>query len=291
MKSAYAVLIGRPSSGKSTLINALCKNKVSIVSPVPQTTRNRIRGIYTDERGQLVILDTPGYHASTRKFNLKLKTILGEALAEVDMVLYVLDATRMIGGEEEQIMEILRPLREKTVVVLNKTDMESPCTALIEERLKREFPSSPLLRVSALKKTGIENLFSALFSLAPEGDILYPEEYYTDQHPEFRIAEIIREKAILGTKEEVPHALFVEIADMEEREGGSALWVRAFIHVERESQKGILIGKQGEKIRAIRTLAQEELQDIFPYRIFLDIRVKVTPKWRNNDKLIEKLVY
>jgi GTP-binding protein Era len=288
MKSAFISLVGRPSSGKSTLLNRLCGNKVSIVSKVPQTTRNKIRGIVNRPEGQLVFIDTPGFHRSEKKFNLYMKDLVVTSLQEVDMVLYLIDLTRPVGEEEQDLMKLLRSFHGHVMVALNKSDQEPSHEKQITDNLGELGFKPPFRIISALSGSGVEGLLAHLFALAPEGEALYPEEFYTDQDPEFRIAEVIREKAILQSHQEVPHSIFVEVADSETQ--GKALWVRAFIHVERESQKGIMVGKGGSKIKKIRIEAEQELRKIFPYRVDLDLRVKVTPKWRRRDHLLKRLV-
>ncbi len=293
MKSAFVAIIGRPSAGKSTLINTLCGEKVSIVSSVPQTTRNSIRGILTRPEGQFVFVDTPGYHNSEKKINLHMKDVAESALEGIDLILYIIDTTRHPGKEEEDITRLLRFHSKKLIIAMNKTDEKR--SMLKESRVyaRSVFPDSPLFEISALKETGISELLSGLWEMAPEGELMYPDDIYTDQEPEFRIKEIIREKAIAKVREEIPHALYVEIADTEMR--GEAprqtLWVRAFLIAERESQKGILVGKGGENIKEIRKGAQKELSEIFPYRIMLDLQVKSNPKWRNKDNIIKKHIY
>ncbi|MCX7788087.1 MAG: GTPase Era [Spirochaetes bacterium] len=287
-KSAVVAIVGRPSAGKSTLLNHFCGQKVAITSPVPQTTRNRIRGILTTARGQLIFIDTPGYHKSEKKFNLYLKNLVEQTLQEVDIVLYVIDTSRAPGEEEELIAERVSTFQGPILIALNKIDIKPTFIEQIEMFLTLRLPKALRFRVSATTGEGIPQLIQVLFDIAPEGDLLYPEEFYTDQDPSFRIAEIIREKAVWETRQEVPHSLYVEISDLEQRENGS-LWVRAFLIVERESQKGILIGKGGSKIKTIRLLAEKELVEIFPYPVYLDLRVKVDPKWRQNDKLLTKL--
>ena len=229
MKSAFIAIIGRPSAGKSTLLNALCGEKVSITADVPQTTRNKIRGILTNEQGQLVFIDTPGFHHSDKKFNQYLKEVVYSSLEESDMVLYVVDATRPPGKEEREIIELLNKQKEKPVLLaVNKTDLKGSYLTEIKGLLEVNVHPDALMETSALKGKGVEELKNRLFELAPEGELMYPKEYYTDQEPEFRIAEIIREKAISQVTDELPHALYVEIADMEMKQEGKEMWVRAF---------------------------------------------------------------
>ncbi len=292
MKSASVAVVGRPGAGKSTLINRITGHKVSITAPVPQTTRNRIRGILTEERGQIIFIDTPGYHLSDRKFNLRLRDLVTGTLKEADLAVYVMDSTRPVGEEEEAMAEKLLHLPCPVVAALNKSDLASETREPNRLFIGRKLPAAEIVEVSALTGTGFSPLLDRIFALAPEGDPLYPPDYYTDQDPEFRAAEIIREKAIAATREEVPHALYVEIADMEaaEEKDKSRLWIRAFLVVERESQQGILVGKGGERIRDIRTEAQKELGRIFPYRIHLDLRVKTRPRWRRDEALLRGLI-
>jgi GTP-binding protein Era len=287
MKSAFVAIIGRPSAGKSTLLNALCREKVSITSPVPQTTRNKIRGILNQDEGQLVFIDTPGYHNSERKFNQLLTDIVRSALEESELLLYVVDATRPLGKEEEEIIALLHKEKKPVILALNKCDSSQGHRDELRAFLRLNTRVEQVFEVSALKNQGLEELKAALYESAPEGPLMYPEGYYTDQTPEFRIAEVIREKAIERTTQEIPHALYVELADMEWRREGKELWVRAFLIVERESQKGIVIGKGGQLIKSIRIESLKELKKIFDYKISLDLRVKVNPKWRKKDYLIK----
>jgi GTP-binding protein Era len=290
MKSAVIAIVGRPSSGKSTLINALCGGKVSIVSPVPQTTRNRVRGILTTEAGQIVFIDTPGFHLSEKKFNKYMTDLVSSTIAETDLALYVVDGTRAVGDEERALLEALRRYSRPIVACLNKADAGSPAWAEVKGQVKAELPQVPLLEISALRGTGLDALRERLFALCPEGDQMYPPDYYTDQTPEFRVAEIVREKAMLQTREEVPHALYVRIEDLEMRDEGATMWARGFICVERESQKGIVVGRGGDRIRAIVQEAERELNEIFPWTVKLDMRVKVDHQWRKRDPLLKKMI-
>ena len=216
-RTGFVAIVGRPSSGKSTLLNALCGHKISIVSPVPQTTRNKIRGILTDGRGQIVFLDTPGFHTSERKFNLRMRGLVTESLEEVEAILYVSDATREPGPEESELVELLGGISVPVVCAINKVDDGRARPDDVAGFVAAHLPSAGIHRVSAVAGTGLDELTSTLFEHLEEGELYYPEEFYTDQDPGLRIAEVIREKAIAELKQEIPHALFVDIADMEMR--------------------------------------------------------------------------
>ena len=298
-KAAFVAVEGRPSAGKSTLVNRFCGEKVAIVSPFPQTTRNAIRGIVNREQGQLVFIDTPGRHKSGKKFNKKLAEISGRAAAGSDIVLYVLDASRRPGPEEEEITAFLAPYAGRTVVAVNKLDADGAdydrAVAFLAGRLKG-FDPGRCFGISAKKKEGLEALLAALFAAAPEGEPFYGAEFYTDQEAGFRIAEIIREQAIMRLSEELPHALYVDMADLEFAEADAGkpgaqakLWARAFIVVERESQKGIVIGSGGAMIKAIRLASLKELRRIFDWEISLDLRVKTARDWRRNDNTLRRI--
>lgn len=296
-KASFVALAGRPSVGKSSLVNLICRSKVAIVSAVPQTTRNIVRGILTETRGQLVFVDTPGRHASEKKLNKKLMDIADRALNDSELTLYVLDASREPGLEEEMVAEKLKNFQSQTIVAINKTDVNPDTTKLksfLAESLP-QLPDSRYFEISCLKKEGIEPLLNCLFEMAAEGEPLYPEEYYTDQDMPFRISEIIREKAMIRLREELPHSIYVEVADLEFKDSPppsdkKRLWVRAFIIVERESQKGMVVGKGGEKIKAIGQAARKELNSIFDWRVELDLRVKTGKDWRQSDRVLKKLI-
>ena len=290
VKSAVVAIVGRPSSGKSTLLNALCGGKISIVSPVPQTTRNRVRGILTTDAGQIVFIDTPGFHLSEKKLNRYMTDLVSSTLAETDLSLYVVDGTRAFGLEERALLDALHRAARPVVACLNKADAAGSSWAAVRAEIETALPAVPLLDISALTGTGLDTLRERLFALSPEGDQLYPPDYYTDQTPDFRISEIVREKAMLQTREEVPHALYVRMEDLEMRDDGATLWARGFICVERESQKGILVGKAGDRIKAIVRDAEKDLAEIFPYAVKLDVRVKVDHEWRKRDPLLRKMI-
>jgi len=291
-KAAFVAVIGRPSSGKSTLVNRVCGEKVSIVSAVPQTTRNAIRGIVNRERGQLVFIDTPGRHKSDKKFNKKLSDISGRAAGDSDIILYVLDASRPPGPEEAEIAALLAPSAEKVIAAVNKTDITHDNCGLIYAFLEQNLSGlgrDRCYEISAKNNTGVDGMLDALYDIAGEGEPFYGEEYYTDQEVDFRIAEIIREQAIGRLRQELPHALYVEIADAQFA-GEGKLWVRAFIVVERESQKGIVVGRGGAVIKEIRLAALKELRAIFDWKIELDLRVKTGKDWRHNDSVLRRII-
>ncbi|MDR1105276.1 MAG: GTPase Era [Treponema sp.] len=295
-KAAFVAVVGRPSVGKSTLVNRICGGKVAIVSPVPQTTRRAVRGIFNSDEGQLVFVDTPGRHASEKKFNRKLMEVSNRSIAESDLALYILDASRPPGSEEEETAALLGGLSgagEKLAAAVNKIDAPGADTeralAFLAEKIPR-LPPQRIFAVSALKNQGIPPLLSSLFSMASPGDLFYPEDVYTDQEVRFRVAEIVREKAMLRLREELPHSIYVDVADAELRDGGKRLWVRAFIMVERESQKGMVVGKGGELVKAIRLAAEKDLASIFEWKTDLDIRVKTSHDWRHSDAVLKRLI-
>lgn len=292
-KTAMVAIVGRPSSGKSTFLNTASGEKVSIVSPVPQTTRNAVRGIVNTSYGQLVFIDTPGYHNSDKKLNLKLKAIAEEQLGDADLILYLIDSSRASGEEESLIADLVSAFKDKTVIGINKIDLPESRPKAVRAFLERFFPKFPperIVEISAEKDTNINDILFQLYSLAPEAEPLYPEEFYTDQEVDFRIAEIIRENAMNSLFEEIPHSIYVEISDMEWKKPGKELWVRAFLVVEKESQKGMVIGKGASMIKHIRIESIKQIRRIFDYRVNLDLQVKVNKNWRQKDVVLQKLI-
>ena len=291
MKCASVAIIGRPSSGKSTLLNTICESKVSITSPTPHTTRNAIRGIYTDSRGQLIFTDTPGYHLSEKKFNKMMQDIAVSSLEETDAVLYMMDATRKPGDEEDSITYMLSGLTVPVVCCINKKDILSDKQIEeAQEYLKRSMPGRVVLVASAKADEGVDEILIELFKHAPEGELLYDENTWTDQDLEFRVSEIIREKAMNSVTAEIPYAIMVEVSDLEYNAEEGKVWIRAFITVERESQKGIMVGKGGENIKKIRIASFKEIKKIFPgSKLELDLRVRVNGKWKSNDMILSKV--
>jgi GTP-binding protein Era len=293
LKTAVVAIIGRPSAGKSTFLNTACQEPVSIVSPIPQTTRNAIKGIVNTSLGQLIFIDTPGYHDSEKKLNLRLRNVTESQLDGIDAVLYIIDATRPTGEEEVHTAALLKDLQKKTVVAINKIDLPQakplPVRQFISENLP-EIPAQRIFEMSAQKDTGINEVLRALYEISPEGDPIYDEETYTDQDLTFRICEVIRGEAINRLADEIPHAVYVQVADVEHRNNGKKLWIRAFLCVERESQKGIVIGKGAAKIKEIRMAALKKLSEIYIQKIDLDLQVKVDKNWRQKDHTLTRLI-
>ena len=293
LRTAVVAIIGRPSAGKSTFLNTACQEPVSIVSPIPQTTRNAIKGIVNTSLGQLIFIDTPGYHDSEKKLNLRLRNVTESQLEGIDCVLYVIDSTRAPGEEEVKTAALLKSLQAKTVVAINKCDLPSsrplPVRQFISENLP-QISGDRILEMSAEKDTGINEVLKALYSISPEGEPVYDEELYTDQDLTFRVCEVIRGEAINRLQDEIPHAVYVEVADIEHRNEGKKLWIRAFLCVERESQKGIVIGKGASKIKEIRTAAVRKLSEIYIQKIDLDLQVKVDKNWRQRDYTLNRLI-
>src|SRR5574344_2610744 len=291
-KTAVVSIIGRPSAGKSTFLNTARGEKISIVSSFPQTTRNAIRGIVNTSLGQLVFVDTPGLHQSDKKFNLKLTKLAQDQIADSDAILYIIDSTRDHGEEEELIEKMAEPYKDKMVIAINKTEDVRAKTQNAHDFINAhlpDFPKERIIEISAKADHNINDVLKALYELAPVAPHLYPEEYYTDQEVGFRIAEVIREQAINRLQQEIPHSLYVQIADMEMKKE-NLMWVRAFLCVERESQKGIVIGKGASMIKTIRVESIKALRKIFNYRIDLDLQVKVDTNWRQKDTVLTKLI-
>lgn len=292
-KTALVAILGRPSAGKSTFVNTACQEPVSIVSPVPQTTRNAIRGIVNTSLGQLVFVDTPGYHDSEKKLNLKLKSVTEDTLDGADCILYVIDTTRKPGDEEKMNAALASKYIEHLVVALNKVDSSESNVKSAYGFLSDFLPDLPkerILEMSAKNDTGINEVLRALYAVSPVAPALYTEDMYTDQDVSFRISEVIRGEAINRLSQELPHCLYVDISDIERRGNNGKLWVRAFLCVERESQKGMVIGKGASMIKEIRLAALKKIHEIFSFKVDLDLQVKVDKNWRQHDKTLNKLM-
>jgi GTP-binding protein Era len=282
-------LVGRPNAGKSTLLNAVLGDKVAIVSAKPQTTRNRIIGILSEERGQVVFFDLPGVHRPKHKMNTRMMQEVRSALEEVDLVLHLIDASVPWGGGEQFLFELLEPVKAPVLGVLTKIDLVNPKSDLLPllEDYCRRRPGAVVLPISAPKDDGLGGLLTEVFSRLPEGPSLYPDDVTTTQSERFFIAEVIREKLLHRTRNELPYTTGVLVDYLDE--GETLLRVSAVIYVERKSQKGIVIGKGGRMIKAVGQDARLELERLLGTKIFMELHVKVHPRWRDDVRVLRDM--
>ncbi len=288
-RSGYVALVGRPNAGKSTLLNALVGDKVAIVSPRPQTTRNRIVGILTEARGQAVFLDLPGVHRPLHQLNVRMMRDVRSALEEVDLVLHLIDAAAPWGRGEEFLFELLEPVRVPVIGVLSKIDLVRPRARLLPlmERYRERRPGSEVFPISALAGEGLDELLEGLFGALPEGPPLYPPGLTTTQTERFFAAEIVREKLLHETRDELPYTTGVLVERWEEE--GDLLRIEAVIFVERPSQKAIVIGRGGRTIKRIGRAARLELETRLGVRVYLGLRVKVHRRWREDPWVLREM--
>ena len=291
-KSGFVTLIGRPNVGKSTLMNRLIGQKIAITSNKPQTTRNRIQTVYTDERGQVVFLDTPGIHKAKNKLGEYMVNVAERTLKEVDVVLWLVEPSTFIGAGEQHIAAQLRTIKTPIVLVINKVD-----TVKKEEVLKFidaykdicEF--SDIVPVSALKGQNTDTVLDVIFKYLPYGPAFYDEDTVTDQPQRQIVAEMIREKALRCLDEEIPHGIAVTIERMKERPDGKVVDIEATIVCERDSHKGIIIGKGGAMLKKIGSAARFEIERMMEMKANLQIWVKVRKDWRDSDLFIKNFGY
>ena len=286
-RSGYIAIIGRPNVGKSTLLNQILGEKVAIVSPKPQTTRNRITGIRTTPTSQIIFLDTPGIHQGHSPMNRRMVDTALHTLDEVDGVLWLLDAHDKIKQEEERIAETLRGVETPVLILINKIDLVSKGKLLpLMERCAQLLPGKEIVPVSALKGEGLDVLLNIVERWLPQGEPFFTEGEYTDQSERFLASEIVREKVFLLTREEIPYGVAVTIDEFSEKEEKNLIVILATIHTERDSHKGILIGKRGAMLKEIGKQAREELEALLGCRIFLELFVRVDPNWTQNPHLL-----
>jgi GTP-binding protein Era len=284
VKSGFIAVAGRPNVGKSTLVNALCGTKVAIVSDKPQTTRRRIRGIFTTDDSQLVLTDLPGFQKPLDPMTERMQQTVEHAFEDVDAVLFVLDARERIGGGDRFIASRVFALGVPVVIALSKVDRLKPGHIASQMQTGAALGEFKALHpVSGKTGDGIGELRQELLDLLPEGPFYFPPDEVTDLPLEARIAELVREKALALTKEEVPHALTAEVTELEDAR------VHVNVYVETESQKQILIGKGGRVVKEIGTRARPEIEQLLGRRIFLELQVKAMPKWRRNLTMLERL--
>lgn len=290
MKSSLVLLTGRPSVGKSSMMNLICRRPISITTPIPQTTRNRIRGIYNDERGQLVFLDTPGLHRDERGFNAGLRALVTESVDSVDSILYLVDATRPPGEEEQDVVDLIATAEVPVLVAINKIDAaKKDAIASMRGFVESRLVGRTIVETSVNARVGIEELLALLFDVAPEGPAMYPADMSTDQSIEMRVAEAIREQAMLVGRDELPHAVYAHVEEIHHHE--ASVDIRAVVFVERESQKGMLVGKGGATIHKIRAGAVRRLKKLFGAPVQIDLRIKVDRDWRRNKARIDRLIH
>lgn len=289
-KSGFVALVGRPNAGKSTLLNALVGAKVSIVTAVPQTTRNRILGIVNRPDAQIVFMDTPGIHKPLSRLNQQMMHFVQQALEERDLAVLIVDATERFGKGDEFVLQLLKQYAPKTILALNKIDrVRKPNLLPLMDRYSKLHDFEEIIPISALKGEGLEILTEAVVARLPEGPQYFPPDIYTDQPERFLAGEIIREKIINHTKQELPYVTAVLIEQFEESD--TITRIHATIVVERDSQRPIVIGAGGERLKQIGTEARLELEKLFPPKVFLELYVKVEPHWRDNRAIVASLDY
>ncbi|WNR46391.1 GTPase Era [Paenibacillus roseipurpureus] len=288
-KSGFVAIIGRPNVGKSTLMNQIIGQKIAIMSDKPQTTRNKIHGVYTSANGQIVFLDTPGIHKPTSKLGDYMSKVAHGTLGEVDAVLFLVDVADGIGGGDRYIIEQLKNVETPVILVLNKIDLIQPEQLLeIITKYKDLYNFAEIIPVSALKGNNVTTLLEQIIRYLPEGPQYYPADQITDHPEQFVCAELIREKILHMTREEIPHSIAVQIEDMRVESNG-VVHISAVIFVERDSQKGIVIGKQGALLKSVATQARRDIETLLGSKTFLELWVKVKKDWRNQDRVLRDL--
>ena len=288
MKSGFVSIVGRPNSGKSTLLNSVVGEKVSIVTDKPQTTRHVARGIVTRPDGQIVFLDTPGIHKPIHRMNESMMKSVREAMADVDLILLIVDSSAAFGRGDEFTLELLKPVTGKKFLLLNKIDLVEKRNLLpMIDRYSKAGNFEEIIPISALSGENVENLVAQVLKHLPEGPLFYPADQISDQQERAIAAEMIREKLILLTEEEMPYSTAVVIDRFEE--GETIHRIYASIFVERDSQKAIVIGKAGQKLKQIGIDARKELESFFGRKVFLELHVKVKKHWRDDEATLRSL--
>ena len=288
-RSGFVSIVGRPNAGKSTLLNALVGQKVAIVADKPQTTRASIQGVVTTPEAQIVFIDTPGIHKADTPLNKRLMNSVRASLEERDLLLFVADASRPPGEEDKRAVDVLRRTDTPALLVLNKIDLLHDKAGLLPliEQYKGVYAFADYLPVTATRGQGLDELRRAVVERLPEGPAYFPEDYITDQPERYLAAELVREKVLLATRQEVPHSVAVTVDKWEETPEITRIY--ATIRVEREGQKGIVIGAGGSMLKKIGTLARQEMERLLGVKIFLDLHVKVEPGWREKPSFLNSL--
>lgn len=289
-KSGFATLIGRPNVGKSTLMNALIGQKIAITSKKPQTTRNRIQTVYTSEEGQIVFLDTPGIHKAKNKLGNYMVNVAERTMADVDVILWLVEPTDYIGAGEQHIIEQLKKTKTPVILVINKIDtVQKELILTYIDAYRKQLDFAEIIPVSALKKDGMEELIGCIMKYLPYGEPFYDEDTVTDQPMRQIVSELIREKALRCLEDEIPHGIAVTIEMMKFRK--RIVDIEATIVCERESHKGIIIGKQGSMLKKIGSLARPDIEELVECQVNLKLWVKVKKDWRDSDYLLKNFGY
>lgn len=291
-KSGFVTLIGRPNVGKSTLMNQIIGQKIAITSNKPQTTRNRIQTVYSEEQGQIIFLDTPGIHKAKNKLGEYMVTVAERTLNEVDVILWLVEPATFIGAGEQHIAETLKRVKTPVILVINKIDTVKKEELLpVISSYQKIHDFAEIVPVSAMKGENKENLISTIFSYLTEGPQFYDEDTITDQPERQIVAELIREKALRLLNDEIPHGIAVSIDSMKERKGGKMIDIDATIVCERESHKGIIIGKKGAMLKNIGMNARREMENLLDQQVNLQLWVKVRKDWRDSDMFLKNYGY
>jgi GTP-binding protein Era len=288
-RSGFVSIIGRPNAGKSTLLNALVGQKVAIVADKPQTTRTSIQGVVTTPEAQVVFVDTPGIHKADSPLNKRLMDTVRAALEERDLLLFVADATLGFGEDDKRAIDVARRTTTPVALVLNKVDLLKDKAALLPliEEYKQAYEFAEYLPVSAARRVGLDELMKVIVDRMPEGPSYFPEDHVTDQPERFLAAELVREKVLLATRQEVPHSVTVTVDKWEDTPKLTRIF--ATIRVERDGQKAIVIGREGSMLKRIGTQAREEMERLFGVKIYLDLHVRVQPGWRESTAFLDSL--
>lgn len=291
-KSGFVTIIGRPNVGKSTLANAILGEKIAIMSDKPQTTRNRINAIHTDEECQIVFIDTPGLHKAKTKLGEFMVSSALDTLKEVDAIVFMVDDSDRIGAGDEFILEQLKAVKTPVILAINKVDLIDPDRYVkIVENYKKYTFIKEVINISALNNTNVDVLMGMIKKFIKEGPMYYPGDILTDQPEKAVVGEIIREKLLHYLDDEIPHGVAVEIESFKERRGQEMIDIRATIICERDSHKGIIIGKNGRKLKGIGKSAREDIEHLLGVKVFLELWVKVRPGWRDSDTFLKNFGY
>lgn len=291
-KSGFVTIIGRPNVGKSTLANAILGEKIAIMSDKPQTTRNRINAIYTDKESQIIFIDTPGLHKAKTKLGDFMVSSALDTLKEVDAIVFMVDDSDRIGAGDEFILEQLKGIKTPVILAINKVDLISPerYVKIVDNYKSYDFIKE-IISLSALNNKNIDVLMRYIKSYLEEGPMYYPGDILTDQPEKAVVAEIIREKLLHYLDDEIPHGVAVEIESFKERKKQEMIDIRATIICERDSHKGIIIGKSGRKLKGIGKSAREDIEKLLGVKVFLELWVKVRPGWRDSDTFLKDFGY